>query len=109
MFRLLIVGGEIFPRVKAVCDVKVLLDFSFQSLIVLDVLQTSKYFIWTLFRLWELEGPELKIFLLFFFPLGKVWFGFGFGFFTKRLNIEQAASADKWNIYLIVNFQLRIN
>ena len=42
MFRLLIVGGEIFSRVKAVCDIKVLLDFSFQSLIVLDVLQTSK-------------------------------------------------------------------
>ena len=39
---------------------------------MLDDLQTSKYFIWTLFRLWELEDPS------FFFPLGKVWFGFTF-------------------------------
>ena len=58
-----------------------------QVLIVIDDIQTSICFIWILFRLWELEDRELKIFLVFVLPLGKFWswfhvlrFGFGFGF-----------------------------
>ena len=58
-----------------------------QVLIVLNGIQTSICFIWILLRFWELEGRELKIFLVFVLPLGKFlsWFhvlrfGFGFGF-----------------------------
>ena len=79
-----------------------------QVLIVLDDIQTSICFIWILFRLWELEDRELKIFLVFVLPLGKFWswfhvlrFGFGFGFLRSDWAFNKLLRrADEISIWL---------